>query len=274
MNEIIKRSIYGAIYVAIILVCVLADTRLTFVLTGLLGVVSFFEMKKMTAKSGQAIYTSTLIGILLLWGTSAYQYIWQMPLDMAGATTAAVILAFIQHIWAKGSEISTSRLSNTILAMAYIGFPIAIAPWFTMDSYGFFEPTLLAGLFVMIWTNDTFAYLVGRSFGKHRLHERLSPKKSIEGFIGGAVFAMIAGYLFHTYTLTEYTLSDWIAFGLITSFGGTMGDLFESSIKRSSGVKDSGSFIPGHGGILDRIDSFLFVIPMVWLYLHILQIGS
>ncbi|TNE31473.1 MAG: phosphatidate cytidylyltransferase [Bacteroidetes bacterium] len=268
MSELIKRGLYGAIYVAVILASILFDSMLTFALMGIMGVVGFFEMRKLT--SNHRIYYSSLLGILILWGTSAYQFIYGTGLNLAPAIVASVVAIFVQHIWASDSEITTARMSNSVLAVAYLALPISLAPWFTVDSYGFFDATLLLGLFVMIWTNDTFAYLVGKSIGKHRLHERLSPKKSVEGFVGGMAFAILAGYLFHVYTITEYTLSDWIFFGLISSIGGTMGDLFESALKRSAKVKDSGKFIPGHGGLLDRIDSFLFVVPMVWLYLYIL----
>lgn len=268
MSELIKRALFGAIYVAIILASILIDSMLTFALMGIMSVIGFFEMRKLTAN--HRVYYSALLGILGIWALSAYQFIYGTGLDLAPAFVGAIVAIFVQHIWANDSESTTARMSNSVLAVAYLALPLSLAPWFTVDSYGFFDATLLLGIFVMIWTNDTFAYLVGRSIGKHRLHERLSPKKSIEGFVGGMVFAILAGYLFHVYTITEYTLSDWIFFGLIASIGGTMGDLFESALKRSAKVKDSGKFIPGHGGLLDRIDSFLFVVPMVWLYLHIL----
>ena len=123
-------------------------------------------------------------------------------------------------------------------------------------------------IFVFIWINDTFAFLTGVTLGKKKLLERISPKKTIEGFIGGFFFTVLAGVGF-SLLFTDYSLLFWIGFALIASLFGTLGDLFESLIKRTYNAKDSGQLIPGHGGILDRIDSLLFVIPAIYLYLLI-----
>ncbi|GAA0725452.1 hypothetical protein GCM10009430_31130 [Aquimarina litoralis] len=122
----------------------------------------------------------------------------------------------------------------------------------------------------MIWTNDTFAYLVGKNFGKHKLLERISPKKTIEGFIGGFIFTLIAGYLIAIFsdTLSIYL---WLIISIIMSIFGTLGDLIQSKFKRQAGVKDSGSIMPGHGGIFDRLDSIIFASPFLYAFLQILN---
>ena len=125
---------------------------------------------------------------------------------------------------------------------------------------------IILAIFVFIWINDTAAYLVGSLFGKHKLIERISPKKTVEGFVGGIVFATLSAFIF-AHFIPEYTIYFWLGFGFIASLIGTAGDLFESVIKRTYNVKDSGTLIPGHGGILDRIDSLLFATVGIYLYL-------
>jgi len=117
--------------------------------------------------------------------------------------------------------------------------------------------------------NDTGAYLIGVTFGKHRLFERISPKKSWEGFVGGAIAAFVSGYVFSIY-MPQISLINWIVFSEIIVIFGTFGDLMESMLKRTLEVKDSGNVIPGHGGLLDRFDSMLLAGPVVFIYLSFL----
>ena len=143
-----------------------------------------------------------------------------------------------------------------------------------------YNPKIIIGLFILIWTNDTFAYLVGKSIGKNKLYERISPKKTIEGFIGGVVFAVFAGYLISKlYIKPNPNFSDksiliWTMIALIVGVFGTIGDLIESKFKRIAEVKDSGKIMPGHGGVLDRLDSVIFVAPIVYLFYQILSYVS
>ncbi len=128
-----------------------------------------------------------------------------------------------------------------------------------------FFPGVLLGMFLLIWTNDVFAYLVGSRLGKHRLFERHSPKKSWEGSIGGLVFTMLAARLLSEY-FHQLTYGQWMIMAMLAVVFGTFGDLSESMLKRNAGVKDSGSLLPGHGGVLDRFDAALFVSPFAYLY--------
>ena len=123
-----------------------------------------------------------------------------------------------------------------------------------------YQPFIVLCLVILIWTNDSFAYLVGKNFGKHKLFPSVSPKKTIEGFIGGVVFSLIASYVIYRY-VGEFSLINWLFIGLIASVLGTFGDLVESKFKRQAQVKDSGTIMPGHGGLLDRLDSIIFSSP-------------
>ncbi|MGC3978758.1 MAG: phosphatidate cytidylyltransferase [Paludibacteraceae bacterium] len=132
-----------------------------------------------------------------------------------------------------------------------------------------YQPIILLAVFISIWINDTGAYCTGMLFGKHKLFERVSPKKTWEGFVGGAAFALFSGYIFSRF-ITELSLLQWFIFSEIVVIFGTLGDLSESLLKRTLGVKDSGNLIPGHGGLLDRFDSMMLAAPVVYIFLSII----
>ena len=149
----------------------------------------------------------------------------------------------------------------------YIGMPMA-----AMSVVGLINPMYLLCIFITIWLNDTGAYCVGSLFGKHKFFPRVSPKKSWEGFFGGLAFSAGFGCLlaFCGWTLADFSgvahrEAFWIVSSILTALAATIGDLFESALKRHLGLKDSGKMIPGHGGILDRIDSLLFAAPVALL---------
>ena len=135
---------------------------------------------------------------------------------------------------------------------------------------GVAAPDRVFGLLILTWTNDTFAYLFGRKFGKHKLFERVSPNKTWEGTISGTVCTVLLSVLLAYLFPSSFTMSEWIALGVVAGIFATVGDLVESLLKRSVGAKDSGSLLPGHGGLLDRFDAFLLVVPISWLVLTFL----
>ena len=142
-----------------------------------------------------------------------------------------------------------------------------------------FSPQLALAVFIFIWLYDTGAFLVGCAIGKHRLFERISPKKSWEGVAGGAVFVIAFAIAISCipalnafFNPQALSIDTWIVMGITAVVAATLGDLFESLLKRTAGVKDSGNIIPGHGGILDRIDSLLFVVPAIFVVLEFVEI--
>ena len=165
--------------------------------------------------------------------------------------------------------IITNRYINTTfyLSSAFI-FMILIANY-----YETFNPNILLGAFILVWVNDSFAYLIGKNFGKQKLFASISPKKTVEGFLGGLLFSCIASYFIAKYTGTLDS-TDWLILSVIISVFGTLGDLIESKYKRQAKVKDSGVIMPGHGGLLDRLDSIIFAAPFIYLFLRILKYVS
>lgn len=169
-------------------------------------------------------------------------------------------------------------LAHTIFGLVYIAIPFSLFPFAAFSRPGIgsliphgslaFSPGLVIGFFLMLWLNDAGAYIIGVTLGRHRLMERISPKKSWEGFIGGLVMAALTGWLI-SYWLDVLRPIVWIITGVIISVAGTFGDLVESMLKRSLGVKDSGSVMPGHGGFLDRFDSTFTSFPLVYLFISL-----
>lgn len=129
---------------------------------------------------------------------------------------------------------------------------------------------IILGFFILLWVNDTGAYLAGRFFGKHKLFERISPNKTWEGSIGGTLVTVAGAYILSIF-FTNLNLTNWVVLSILVAVFGGLGDLAESMLKRSLGVKDSGKLLPGHGGVLDRIDGLLLSVPFVYSYLHLIS---
>ena len=167
-------------------------------------------------------------------------------------------------------KIVFNAFQKSILIIGY-----AVLPFILLLSFPLvfdISRTTIIYFFILVWVNDTFAYLVGKSFGKKKLFEKVSPKKTIEGFIGGFLFCILAGISIALYD--KASIYVWIFSAVLISIFGTIGDLVESKFKRQANVKDSGNIMPGHGGILDRLDSVIFAIPFLFLFYKILSYVS
>ena len=292
MNETLKRAISGAVYIALLLASILYSTESFFLLFGIFLLISIYEFcslvqvrKSFPIVLGILIYSSVLLLSFYRIETEAflkknfqtnvslYLDINQLNLVLLVITLVVSIKCILFLFYDTIQSISSS--SKYLYLLGYIILPFV---FITKISFGIkgYNPKIIIGLFILIWTNDTFAYIVGKSIGKHKLFERISPKKTIEGFIGGIVFAVFAGFLISKfYIKANYEISDksiliWTIIAVLVGIIGTIGDLIESKFKRIAGVKDSGKIMPGHGGILDRLDSVIFVAPFVFLFYQIL----
>ncbi len=175
-------------------------------------------------------------------------------------------LSLIYYLFSKKEiTFSTDRSKSGIL-IRYIIFSMVFLILLPVYK-GNYNPNLMISILIMIWVNDSFAFLVGKNFGKTKLFVSVSPKKTREGFLGGLAFALLAAFIISKFN-NDFTLINWFIIAFIVSVIGTIGDLVESKFKRQANIKDSGSIMPGHGGILDRLDSLLFAAPFVYVYIN------
>jgi len=265
MNNFVKRTLSGFIFVTLIVGSILLS-RFTF--AAFFSIVcgwAVFEFHHLSNKQPTINVNSgtALIGGVLLF-LSSFVYasgFWRYPVySLYGFY---VVLVLILELYQQ-KENPLNNWAYFILGQVFIALPFALLNYILfIDNW---QPLLLLAVFATIWVNDTGAYLVGVSIGKHRLFERISPKKSWEGFIGGALAALLSGYVFSLF-IPQISLINWFIFSEIIVIFGTFGDLIESLMKRTVKVKDSGDVIPGHGGLLDRFDSMLLAAPVVFIYL-------
>lgn|SRR5690554_5063258 len=270
MSEIVLRTISGVLYVSIIILAMFASREWFLGLFFMMAILTVNEFVKLVRVPSIFAYL-----VLIL----AFHFIGWNEFPVQGVKLFLVLTIFVNSyllkdlLWTNKIQIFENR--KHILTYFYIigGFVfLTLIPTINND----FSPHLIIFVFVLIWANDTFAYLIGKSFGKHKLLERISPKKTIEGFFGGMTGAIIAGLVIYFLTnQSEYmekpldNLWVWIVLAVIIAIFGTIGDLIQSKIKRQAGVKDSGTIMPGHGGIYDRLDSIIYASPFVYAFLLI-----
>jgi phosphatidate cytidylyltransferase len=265
MNNFVKRTLSGALLVTLIVGSILLGGFAFAAFFGLICAGAVHEFHKLTNTQKQLSVSSwvAFFGGVLLFACSflfAAGYAHYSVLSFYGFY---VVLVLISELFRK-KENPLHNWAYFILGQIMVALPFSLLPFILyIDGY---QPILLLALFVTIWVNDTGAYLFGVRFGKHRLFERISPKKSWEGFIGGALTALLSGYIFSLF-LTSLNIVEWFVFSEIIVIFATFGDLLESMLKRTVNVKDSGDVIPGHGGILDRFDSLLLATPVIFMYL-------
>lgn len=268
----IKRTITALVFATVFLVPIFISHftfGILFLLISLLGLHEFYKLSEKAGAFPQkvmGIILTLLIFICSYLFTSesidSTYFLYIIPL---------IFLIFIIELFRNKSD-PFLNIAYTILAVIYISVPLALLNLlvYLPEKPDVYNPHILLGFIFIIWIFDSGAYIIGSLFGKHRLFERISPKKSWEGTIGGFIVACIAGF-FMTGIFPELDRSSWIIVAIITVIAGSFGDLVESMFKRKLGIKDSGNLLPGHGGILDRFDSILFASPAVFTYLQLIN---
>jgi phosphatidate cytidylyltransferase len=273
VNNFIVRTLTGIVFAISIIGSILVSHYLFSLLFLVVTIFTMLEFYKL-ADSGLSIKIQTKLGVFT--GSMLFILSSLSSLGLISTKFLAIIflltgLLFIAEMYRNKSN-PFLNISMTLAGVFYIALPFSMLNFFYTPYFDFSNGNyeVLIGFFLILWVNDSLAYLVGSSIGKHRLFERISPKKSWEGSIGGFAFGLLTAWGI-SFFFKELELNNWLVIAAIIMIFGTFGDLVESLFKRSLNIKDSGSFLPGHGGLLDRFDAVLLAAPAVFVYLIIIN---
>lgn len=247
---------------------IIIDPHLFALLFLLVTALGMWEFYTLVEKAG--IRPNKLAGTMagmFLFGSNALIALSMAPREILMANFILIFLIFLFELYRKIPNPFTN-IAFTFFGILYVAVPFSLLNFFPNPAFlpGVYHHRLLLGFFFLIWINETAAYLVGTAFGRHRLFQRISPKKSWEGVLGGGFLCVAAAVVISLY-FTNMMMIDWVIISLIVVVFSTYGDLFESMFKRSIDAKDSGNVLPGHGGILDRFDGVIMAAPFVFVYL-------
>ncbi len=265
MNNFVKRAVSGLMFVVILTGCIFIHPIAFFILFFAINIIGLLEFSHMAKR----MYVFINIPVYVLCGSMLFTagflhaywgyrdgYLW------------CFITSFMLGIWElyrkKGNAFQ--NIAFAYYGLLYLSLPFTLLIYLPYMTTGAWKPEIIFFPFLLVWLNDTFAYLCGSRFGRHKLFPRISPKKSWEGAVGGGVVTILVALLIAPYIEGLTIVNDIIISCIVVIFG-IFGDLLESMFKRSIEIKDSGNIMPGHGGILDRFDAIIFVIPAIFVYL-------
>ena len=275
-NNFIQRAVTGVLFVIVLVGCILYSPLSFGILFTIISVLSVHEFAQLVSKSSEVSINKTITAL-----GGAYLFLALMSFCTQQSVGARVFLPYlglllymmITELYLKKKN-PTGNWAYSMLSQLYVALPFALLNVLAFQNSPEtgsvpYNPILPLSIFVFIWLSDTGAYCVGSLIGKHRLFERISPKKSWEGSIGGGIFS-IASSLGFAHFFPFMPGWQWVGLAIVVVIFGTWGDLTESLMKRQLGIKDSGNILPGHGGMLDRFDSALMAIPAAVVYLYAL----
>ena len=262
MRELIRRLLTGGVYVFILLASVFLNSDAFDFLFMAFGLAFIYEYNRITKLSGYYLF----MAYLALWWLFIYLIQNKFTIALLLGATIGINIFLLTYLLSKKKQ-KLPKSMTFISGVFYIGggcIFLTLIPYTTPE----FAKMLITGIFLIIWMNDSFAYLIGKQFGKNKLYPSVSPKKTVEGAIGGLVFGLLAAVLIAQID-PLLSLYQWLLLATVVVITGNLGDLLESKFKRVAGVKDSGAILPGHGGMLDRLDSLIFAAPFAYLLIII-----
>jgi len=263
-KNLITRAVTGAVYVIAAMGCTFYGEVTLAIFSAVFAVFCLREFYPLCGLNHKGNIFFMIIGVLLMASFLGISILFEEsnPAYETGFLIAALGAGWVYYVLQKSLQIQ--HLALYILGWFYILVPMFLF-YKTSTLTGEYNGTGMLMVFVLLWSTDTFAYLVGRKWGKHKLAPGISPGKSIEGLIGGMIGSLLVAAAFF-YAQNEQSLAFYLGAALVISVFGVLGDLMESKIKRQAGVKDSGDLLPGHGGFLDRFDSMLLAAPAYYIY--------
>ncbi len=269
MNNFIQRILTGTVFIGVILASIWWGPfyfQLLFLLVAILALNEFFRLT--TTEDDQpnriaGVVAGTLCYVLISFTASG-----DLPVKLLTLILPVLVLLFFAELYRK-KKFPFRNISLTVTGIIYTTVPLALLTNIAYTDF-LYSRALLMGYFILLWSSDSFAYVHGNLFGKTRLFERISPKKSWEGSILGGMTTLGVAWAFAVFN-PEIPLIQWMIMAVLICITGTLGDLTESLLKRSLGVKDSGNLLPGHGGILDRFDALFLSVPFVWAFFQIIS---
>lgn len=265
MSKLLPRIITGVVFLGLVIVSVTISPWIFAALFGfftVIGIIEFYRMSGMLGFTPQKV-TGIVIGFL----TFLVLFLLTMeilPPEMVFLLPVLMLSIPIIELF-RQKPTPTSDWAQTLFAPMYIALPFGLMAnmLFLPDTHEF-SPKIILSFFAFVWISDTGAFCVGSLIGKHKLIPKISPKKTIEGLLGGIVFTLLSSIAVYHW-VGVFSQTHWLIISSVTVLFATFGDLVESMVKRNAGVKDSGKMLPGHGGVLDRFDSTLLAVPPVWL---------
>ena len=261
MTNLLRRATSGIIYSVLFICAILYSKESYIILISFFGLMSLREFLKLLEFNSILIYL-IFIGLIFLPLLSNQVFFIKSLLVLALSGSVQLLLYLLFN--KKNYPSNSIQKFDICIRYLLLSFSFLILLPFIN---GVYEESIILTLVILIWVNDSFAFFVGKNFGRRKLFESVSPKKTVEGFLGGILFSLITAFIL-SFFCDYLSLVNLIVISLIASILGTTGDLVESKFKRQVNTKDSGNIMPGHGGILDRLDSLLFVAPFVYLYIH------
>jgi len=260
-GNLLRRSLSGIVYVLIFLSSILFSKESYVVLTTIFGLLCVWEFSKLINFKGFIGYIFFgLTLFLMLKRPESYAVMLILGITIISS------FVLVYYLFTKKEITFSNDRSKSGLLIRYPIFSMIFLILLPIYK-GMYNPHLIISILIMIWVNDSFAFLVGKNFGQRKLFATVSPKKTQEGFLGGLIFSLLAAFIISKFN-NDFTVVNWLVISCIVSVIGTIGDLVESKFKRQANIKDSGNIMPGHGGILDRLDSLLFAAPFVYLYIN------